>query len=91
MRTIRIRNTVGCTPEKTGERIWESHSDIPASGSPMKEPSPMMEAMKRKVGQLTALTASPQSRIFSPSTVMKFMRNSAISGGMQLLILLRMG
>ena len=49
----------------------------------------MMEAMNMKLGQLTDLTASPQARMGSPSTLMKFMRNSAASGGRQLFILLK--
>ena len=85
--TMTARKTNGLTLENIGESTEDIHAGMPMSALPMKEPRPMIEAINMNEGQLTDLTASPQSRIFSPSTLMKFMRNSAASGGRQLLIL----
>ena len=67
MSTITRTNVTGLTAAKTGDRLSLSHSETPKSAFPRKEPSPMMDAMNIKVGQLTALTASAQARIGLPS------------------------
>ena len=81
MRTITRIKRKGETLPNNGARVEESHTEIPIASLPIKEPSPIIDAIKRKVGQLTAFTAVPQSRIFSPSILMKFIRNNAKSGG----------
>ena len=88
-KTMMTRKTNGLMPENTGESTADIQSGIPMVELPMKEPRPMMDAMNMKLGQLTDLTASPQASTGSPSTLMKFIRNSAASGGRQLFILLK--
>lgn len=89
--TIISTNMIGETLVNRGANVPDSQAEIPISAFPMKEPRPIMAAINRNVGQLTALMACSHDRIGSPSTRIKFIKNRTINGGMQLFILLNAG
>ena len=72
---------VGLTFAKMGLKMELSQVVMPRSALPMKAPRPMMLAMKSSMFQLTEPTASFHSKMGEPSTLMKFIRKSARSGG----------